>query len=84
MDTPHFALHLAKGFATGNQRRKMFMRGASAAVFQHEAVMFENQTMGLEFADPAAMKGHHFAGAFGDRQRDGQAIHLPRLRAQVG
>ena len=81
---PHFALHLAKSAAAGNQRRKMFMRSASTTVFQHKAVVFKGQTMGLEFADPAAMKGHDFAGALGDRQRDRQAVHLPRLRAQVG
>ena len=67
MHAPYFPLHLAKGLAAGNQRRKMFMGSASATVFQHEAVMFKEQTMGLEFADPAAMKGHDFAGALGDR-----------------
>ena len=81
---PHFALHLAKSATAGNQRWKMFVRSASTTVFQHKAVVFKGQTMGLEFADPAAMKGHDFAGALGDRQRDRQAVHLPRLRAQVG
>ena len=62
----------------------MLVGGAPAAVFQHEAVVIEDQPMRLKLADPAAVKSHHFAGAFGNRQRDRKPVHLPGLRAQVG
>gem|GEM_PF-6354403 len=60
------------------------MRGATATVFNHEAVMFELHTVRLEFADPASVKGHHLSGAIDNGQRDGKTIDLPRLRPQIG
>lgn len=84
MHAPDFTLHLAKGAAAGDQGREMFVRGAPAAVLQHKAVVLKRQAVRLKLADPAAMESHHLASAFGDRQRDRQAIHLPWAGAQIG
>ena len=84
MHAPDFTLHLAKGAAAGDQGREMFVRGAPAAVLQHKAVVLQRQAVRLKLADPAAMESHHLASAFGDRQRDRQAIHLPWAGAQIG
>jgi hypothetical protein len=62
----------------------MFMRGAATAILQHKTVVLKGQTMRLKFANPAAVERHNVAGAFGNRQRHGQAIDLPGLRAQIG
>ena len=83
MHAPDFTLHLAKGAAAGDQGREMFVRGAPATVLQHKAVVFQDQTMGLKLADPAAMESHHLTSAFSDRQRDCQAIDLPWAGAQI-
>ncbi|MNP79781.1 hypothetical protein D3C76_1777030 [compost metagenome] len=45
--------------------------------------MLKGQAMRLEFADPATMKRHNLFRTLRNRQRYGQAIHLPRLRPQV-
>ena len=84
MHAPNFTLHLAKGAAAGDQGREMFVRGAPAAVLQHKAVVLQRQAVRLKLADPAAMESHHLASAFGDRQCDRQAIHLPWAGAQIG
>ena len=84
MHAPDFTLHLAKGVAAGDQGREMFVRGAPAAVLQHKAVVLQGQAVRLKLADPAAMESHYLTSAFGDRQRDRQAIHLPWADAQIG
>ena len=84
MYAPDFTLHLAKGAAAGDQGREMFVRGAPTAVLQHKAVVLQRQAVRLKLADPAAMESHHLASAFGDRQCDRQAIHLPWAGAQIG
>ena len=67
MHAPDLSLHFAKRRATGNQRREMFMGGASTAIFQHKTIVFESQTMRLKFANPAAVERHNFAGTLGNR-----------------
>ncbi len=84
MYAPHVAVHLAECLSAANQRREVFVGGATAAVFDHEAVVFELDTMRLEFTDPASVKGHHLSGTLGNGQRDGKTINLPRLRAKIG
>ena len=84
MHTPDVTLHFAERWRTGDQRREMFVGGFTPAVFNHKAVMFKHHAVRLKLPDPASVEGHHLLRALGNRERHGKAIHLPRLRFQVG
>ena len=60
------------------------MGGFTPAVFNHEAVVLKRNAVRLKLPDPASVEGHHLLRALGNRERHGKAIHLPRLRFQVG
>ena len=84
VDPPDFALFFAKALMTDHHRREIFGGGFAATVFLNDAAVIELRAVWLELFDPAAMKRHHFGGAFWQRQRYGKARELISAGFEIG